>query len=173
MDMTFFTFICCKNFIVCLKRPKINKKEAGVGPIFKKRLAIALWAGIISNGFHVVSQNHCASIWKKNEIVIYFGKGTGRLLNDPHDTFLHWWVPSFRWPLGSAFDYKFEMVGCHKIMLKNSLSDQALGPKCQKDKVLCSCCSSFERELLEWKQFERFILTNVNLAVLRLNRSSL
>ena len=36
MDMTFFTFICCKNCIVCLKRPKINKKEAGVGPIFKK-----------------------------------------------------------------------------------------------------------------------------------------
>ena len=26
---------------------------------------------------------------KKYEIVIYFGKGTGRLLNDPHDTFLH------------------------------------------------------------------------------------
>ena len=36
MDMTFFTFICCKNCIVCLKRPKINKKEAGVGPIFLK-----------------------------------------------------------------------------------------------------------------------------------------
>ena len=33
---TFFTLICCKNCIVCLKRPKINKKEAGVGPIFKK-----------------------------------------------------------------------------------------------------------------------------------------
>ena len=26
--------ICFNNFIVCLKRPKINKKEAGVGPIF-------------------------------------------------------------------------------------------------------------------------------------------
>ena len=25
-----FTFICCKNCNVCLKRPKINKKEAGV-----------------------------------------------------------------------------------------------------------------------------------------------
>ena len=36
MDMTFFTFICCKNCIVCLKRPKINKKEARVGPILKK-----------------------------------------------------------------------------------------------------------------------------------------
>ena len=32
MDMTFFTLICCKNCIVCLKRPKINEKEAGIGP---------------------------------------------------------------------------------------------------------------------------------------------
>ena len=32
----FFTLICCKNCIVCLKRPKINGKEAGVGPFFKK-----------------------------------------------------------------------------------------------------------------------------------------
>ena len=32
---TFFTFICYKNCKVCLKRPKINEKEAGVGP-FKK-----------------------------------------------------------------------------------------------------------------------------------------
>ena len=32
----FFTLICCKNCIVCLKRLKINETEAGVGP-FKKR----------------------------------------------------------------------------------------------------------------------------------------
>ena len=33
--LTFFTFICCKICIdVCLKRPKINKKEARVGPFF-------------------------------------------------------------------------------------------------------------------------------------------
>ena len=32
----FFTLICCKNCIVCLKRPKINEKEARVGPFFKK-----------------------------------------------------------------------------------------------------------------------------------------
>ena len=30
--LDFFTLICCKNCIVCLKRPKINEKEAGVGP---------------------------------------------------------------------------------------------------------------------------------------------
>ena len=35
MDMTFFTLICCKNCIACLKRPKINKKEAGFGPFLK------------------------------------------------------------------------------------------------------------------------------------------
>ena len=39
MEFTFFTLICCKNSIdVCLKRPKINEKEAGFGPnFFKKR----------------------------------------------------------------------------------------------------------------------------------------
>ena len=35
LDGHFFTLIFCKNCIVCLKRLKINKKEAGVGP-FKK-----------------------------------------------------------------------------------------------------------------------------------------
>ena len=30
-----FTFICCKNCIVCLKVPKINEKEAEVGPFLK------------------------------------------------------------------------------------------------------------------------------------------
>ena len=34
----FFTLICCKNCInVCLKRPKINEKEAGVGPFVSKK----------------------------------------------------------------------------------------------------------------------------------------
>ena len=34
LDGHFFTYICCKNCIVCLKRPKINEKEAGVGTFF-------------------------------------------------------------------------------------------------------------------------------------------
>ena len=35
MDI-FFTYICCKNCNdECLKRPKINEKEAGVGPFIK------------------------------------------------------------------------------------------------------------------------------------------
>ena len=33
-----FHMIGCKNCIVCLRRPKINEKEAGVGP-FKKRIS--------------------------------------------------------------------------------------------------------------------------------------
>ena len=37
MDMTFFKLICCKHCIVCLKRPKINEKEAVVGPFFFKK----------------------------------------------------------------------------------------------------------------------------------------
>ena len=31
----FFTLICCKNCIVCLKTSKINEKVAGVGPFVK------------------------------------------------------------------------------------------------------------------------------------------
>ena len=38
LDGHFFTLICCKNCIVCLKRPKINEKEARVGPFLKKHL---------------------------------------------------------------------------------------------------------------------------------------
>ena len=34
---TFFTLISCKNCIVCLKRPKINVKDAGVGSFFLKK----------------------------------------------------------------------------------------------------------------------------------------
>ena len=34
-----FTLICCTNCIVCLRRPKINEKEAGVGPSIYYKLA--------------------------------------------------------------------------------------------------------------------------------------
>ena len=38
----FFTLICCKNCNdVCLKRPKINEKEAGVGPFFLKKIVFS------------------------------------------------------------------------------------------------------------------------------------
>ena len=39
LDGHFFTLICCKNCNdFCLKRPKINKKDAGVGPFLKNEL---------------------------------------------------------------------------------------------------------------------------------------
>ena len=44
---TFFTFICCKNCIVCLKRQKFNEKEAGDGPI-KKIVTQPLQSGEMS-----------------------------------------------------------------------------------------------------------------------------
>ena len=41
LDGHFFTYNCCKNCNVCLKRPKINEKEAGVGPfIYKKTFVL-------------------------------------------------------------------------------------------------------------------------------------
>ena len=37
LDGHFFTYICCKNCNEgCLKRPKIDEKEAGVGPFIKQ-----------------------------------------------------------------------------------------------------------------------------------------
>ena len=36
LDGHFFTY--CKNCDVCLKRPKINEKEAGVSPFFLKKI---------------------------------------------------------------------------------------------------------------------------------------
>ena len=35
LDGHFFTYICCKNCNVCLKKTEINKKEAGLGPLKK------------------------------------------------------------------------------------------------------------------------------------------
>ena len=39
MDMPFFTLICCKNCIVCLKRPKLNQKRPGLAD-FKNSLQL-------------------------------------------------------------------------------------------------------------------------------------
>ena len=39
LDGHFFTLICFKIFIVCLKRPKIKEKEAKDGP-FEKQFSI-------------------------------------------------------------------------------------------------------------------------------------
>ena len=42
-ELTFLTLICCKNCIdVCLKRPKINEKDSGIGPFFKKNWIVRI-----------------------------------------------------------------------------------------------------------------------------------
>ena len=55
LDGHFFTYYCCKNCDVCLKRPKINEKEAGVGPFLKKNLmdAFSSACGILKQRMHL------------------------------------------------------------------------------------------------------------------------
>ena len=48
MYMTFFTLICCKNCIVCLKRLKIKEKDAGVSPFKKIRILLKVGGSEIS-----------------------------------------------------------------------------------------------------------------------------
>ena len=50
----FFTYICCKNCTVCLKRPKINEKESVVGP-FKKQITNLEICKVLQNRLLVVS----------------------------------------------------------------------------------------------------------------------
>ena len=42
LDGHFFTLICCKNCIVCLKGPKINEKEAGLAHLKKQSYHVLL-----------------------------------------------------------------------------------------------------------------------------------
>ena len=42
LDGHFFTFICCKNCNVCLKKTKINEKRPGMGHL-KKHLTESFW----------------------------------------------------------------------------------------------------------------------------------
>ena len=37
LDGYFFTYVCCKNWTVCLKRSKLNEKEARFGHVFFKK----------------------------------------------------------------------------------------------------------------------------------------
>ena len=57
MDLTFFTFICCNNCNFYLKRPKINKKEAGDGPCFLKKLSI--WTIVVNSLFCLLISLSC------------------------------------------------------------------------------------------------------------------
>ena len=65
LDGHFFTYIFRKNCNdVCLKRSKMNEKEAGVGPFFKKRLAICTSTNHLAQISH---QNFCPKVqnWPK------------------------------------------------------------------------------------------------------------
>ena len=48
---TFFTYYCCKNCNVCLKRPKINEKEAGLAHL-KKAFQIDLSSSFLRGFVH-------------------------------------------------------------------------------------------------------------------------
>ena len=60
MDIIFFTFNCRKNCIVCLKRPKINEKEAGFGtfkknsPIRKRRVSYKQFVETITRRVNIL-----------------------------------------------------------------------------------------------------------------------
>ena len=56
LDGHYFTYICCKNCNVCLKRPKINEKEAGIGPFLKKLEKFTIfhidWLSLVATDSH-------------------------------------------------------------------------------------------------------------------------
>ena len=54
LDGHFFTYICCKNCIVCLKKTKNKRKRGRVGPFFK---SIKIYLFIISSSQRVLTQN--------------------------------------------------------------------------------------------------------------------
>ena len=56
LDGHFFTLICCKNCIVCLKRPKINKKRPGLAQ-FLKNNGIIVFGNAMQPSFYQRSQN--------------------------------------------------------------------------------------------------------------------
>ena len=54
--------IWCKNSIVCLKRPKINEKEAWDGPFVKK---IVKWGSLILDPIKIMLEHHFAHSAKR------------------------------------------------------------------------------------------------------------
>ena len=63
-----FTLICSKKIIVCLKRPKINEKEAGVGPFLKncfKFWKLARWIVTDCCQFNIFAKTNCCSLPQK------------------------------------------------------------------------------------------------------------
>ena len=80
----FFSLICCKNLIDCLKISKINEKEARCSP-FQKLIAFRYdfnnkaWTKILGNIYCTICNMHLdikniftTKIWRKTLIRIYF-----------------------------------------------------------------------------------------------------
>ena len=62
--MDIFSHISCKNYNdVCLKRPKINKKEAGVGPYLKKKIIVpkSSWSMLLLMFLYPFTREHSLS----------------------------------------------------------------------------------------------------------------
>ena len=83
LDGHFITYICFKNRNVCLKRPKINEKEAGIGPFFKK-IKRNSWSSNLSRshqgghyglaGKMVLAQNQLSYVGKQISAQLSYAK---------------------------------------------------------------------------------------------------
>ena len=78
LDGHFFTYICCKNCDVCLERPKINEKEAGVGPFKNIALSFSASPHVVADlriylnvNRTVANSNHSLSANILNFIALY------------------------------------------------------------------------------------------------------
>ena len=76
----FFTLTCCKNCIACLKRLKINEKEAGILSIFLKKtmevptLLVLLFEAVINLFYRplIISDRVLFYLTKRNDLFRHF-----------------------------------------------------------------------------------------------------
>ena len=102
MDMTFFTFICCKNCIVCLKKTE-NKQKRGRGwPNFsKKRKKVLQMIGFVPRTSGIWS-DHSAN-WATARVTNKQCDQIGRLINFDGSKPSHkscqniWWLLGLFW----------------------------------------------------------------------------
>ena len=82
---TFFTLICCKMCIVCLKRPKINKNCRGGRPFLK----IAFWRFIWRSNYYF---EEAEFVWNDKLPIYYFlcHRADLWLVKRTWQTVLHW-----------------------------------------------------------------------------------
>ena len=73
LDEHYFASICCKNWIVCLKRLKINEKEARVGPFFKIKFRINLCSAELEAISMVDFENYHHLTLQRQSVCFVFG----------------------------------------------------------------------------------------------------